>query len=199
MRHAARLVVCASAVGLAAPASASALVFEKPHGDVRCSQKGKQRTLVIGVTGRLDDLSRPWGTDPAPPLFLETTINLREQYGQRHRGTPTPDRWTGLKWKRYPTKIARSLVFVSPYGDYSVPEALKSPMTGGGRRVYSGKAFRRLRQLKGSASVALKNAQSGETYAETDAKRFRYTDNRDGEAACMLASHPEGNPIVNAG
>ncbi len=164
---------------LASVAPAAAVGLLDPEGDARCFYKPRGMHIQVGLTTMPSNY--PFFGDPAggPFVYYELTINLREMYGR--------------KWKRFPPKTARTAAF----------DALEPPSEHSwsvysyfyGSRIYTKKAFRTLRRLKGTAQLRLKDAGSGAVYAETKTVRFSWVKDS-ATGACSLQAAPQ-LPLVN--
>ena len=197
-RRAIGLVACGAAVGLAVPTGADAATLYGPKSMAECYFADftfTKASMRFGIDAELGQYYPNWDALPVSTQFVyETTINLREQYGQKytyHGGY----RWRKLKWKSYPTKIARSAVFESDeYGniDNAWELAYANGIGAFSTRSYSRKAWRRFHRAKGNASVVLKNAQTGAVYAQAGPLRFTWLS----DTGCTVRV-VTGAPLIN--
>ncbi|HEX2413733.1 MAG TPA: hypothetical protein VHJ37_00825 [Thermoleophilaceae bacterium] len=159
---------------LAGGAPAGAVSLNDPEGDARCFFKPRGKHIQVGLTAMPSNY--PFFGNPAggPFVYYELTIELREMYG--------------TKWKRFPPKLARTGGF-----DAQEPPSAYSWSVYGwfyGSRIYTKKAFRALRRLKGTAQLRLKDAGSDAVYAKTKPVRFSWVKDSS-TGACYLQAAPQ--------
>lgn len=173
------VMLCCLAGMLVAAAPSSAAIFTNVKGKADgCFLTRNAQYINVGVFGDVSyndiyDTPQPW----PEILVFETTIKLRELYGTR--------------WKRLAPRRVRS------------PE---HDLAGGGEsgsgnrqyfygsRLYPDKAFRKLRRLRGTAQVKLRDAETGEVLAQTEVVRFSWT--KRSYTYCQLGPPPVQLPIV---
>jgi len=121
------------------------------------------------------------GPQPWPEVFVfETKVKLRELYGTR--------------WKRLAPRLIRSREHDQTGGGES---GSGNRQYFYGSRLYPDKAFRKLRRLKGTAQVTLKDAETGKVLAKTDVVSFSWRKRR--STYCQLGPPAVQLPIVNGG
>jgi hypothetical protein len=167
----------AGVLATAAPAAAVGLI--DPEGGARCFFKPRGMHIQVGLTAMPSNY--PFFGNPAggPFVYYELTIKLREMYG--------------TKWKRFPPKLARTGGFDAQEPPSSHSWSVYSWFYGS--RIYTKKAFRALRRLKGTAQLRLKDAGSDAVYAKTKPVRFSWVKGSP-TGACSLQAAPQ-LPLVN--
>ncbi len=179
MRRLSSVVLCCLAGLLVAAAPSSAAVFSDVRGKAQgcyfATNGGKY--VNVGLTADYDDGALAMALEPWPEnVFFETTIKLRELYG--------------TTWKRLSPKVARTR-------ERSFP-VIHTPVPGNyfyGSRLYPPSAYRKLRELKGTAKVRLKDAETGAVLAETPTVSFSWRKKRD----CQLGPPTPQLPLTNGG
>jgi hypothetical protein len=172
------VLVCSLAGMLVAAAPSSAAVFNDVKGKAKgCYFATHGQYVNVGLTTDVD--YNPIFEEPQPwpeYVFFDTTIKLRELYG--------------TKWKRLSPKVVRTREY-----DLNGPAAPDNGSYFYGSRLYAPKAYAKLRKLRGTAQVRLKDAETGELLAETNAVRFSWRKS----GPCQLGPGTPQLPITNGG